>query len=89
MYTIVFTEEAKKDIKKLHKHSPQSIVKLSLLLEELRSHPRSGTGQVEQLKGYNGSVYSRRITKEHRLVYRIIDSVVEVLIISAYGHYAN
>ena len=78
MYAIVFTEEAKKDI-----------VKLSLLLEELRSHPRSGTGQVEQLKGYNGSVYSRRITKEHRLVYRVIENVVEVLIISAYGHYVN
>ena len=73
MYTIVFTEEAKKDIKKLHKHSPQSIVKLSLLIEELRIHPRFGTGQVEQLKGYNGSVYSRRITtsdalKKHRII---------------------
>ena len=71
MYTIVFTEEARKDIKRLQKHSPQSIAKLAVLLEELRCHPRSGTGQLEQLKGYNGSVYSRRITKEHRLVYRV------------------
>jgi len=50
-------------------------------------HPRTGTGQVEQLKGYGGDVYSRRINQEHRLVYRIYDDVVEVLVLSAFGHY--
>ena len=44
-------------------------------------------GQVEQLKGYDGSVYSRRITKEHRLVYKIYNEVVEVLVLSTFGHY--
>ena len=87
MYTIVFSEEAKKDIKLLHKHAPHAVTKLTLLLEEVRIHPRTGTGQVEHLKGYDGSVYSRRITKEHRLVYRIIDNVVEVLVLSTFGHY--
>jgi len=56
-------------------------------LDEVREHPRTGTGQVEQLKGYDGSVYSRRITKEHRLVYKIYDEVVEVLVLSTFGHY--
>ena len=46
-----------------------------------------GTGQIEQLKGYDGAVYSRRITQEHRLVYRIYGDVVEVLVLSAFGHY--
>ena len=50
-------------------------------------HPRTGTGQVEPLKGYDGNVYSRRITHEHRLVYRIYDEVIEVLVLSAFGHY--
>ena len=50
-------------------------------------NPRTGTGQVEQLKGYDGSVYSRRITKEHRLIYKIYDEVVEVLVLSTFGHY--
>jgi toxin YoeB len=45
------------------------------------------TGQVEPLKGYDGSVYSRRITREHRLVYKVYDDVVEVLILSTFGHY--
>jgi len=87
MYTIVFTEDAKKDLKELNKKAPQAVSKLSKLLDEVRKHPRTGTGQVEQLKGYDGSVYSRRITKEHRLVYKIYDEVVEVLVLSTFGHY--
>jgi toxin YoeB len=87
MYTIVFTEDAKKDLKELNKKAPQAVSKLSKLLDEVREHPRTGTGQVEQLKGYDGSVYSRRITKEHRLVYIIYDEVVEVLVLSTFGHY--
>lgn len=87
MYTIVFTEDAKKDLKELSKKVPQAVSKLSKLLDEVREHPRTGTGQVEQLKGYDGSVYSRRITKEHRLVYKIYDEVVEVLVLSTFGHY--
>ena len=87
MYTIVFTEDAKKDLQDLKKKAPQAITKLAKLLDELREHPRTGTGQVEPLKGYDGSIYSRRITKEHRLVYRIYDEVVEVLVLSAFGHH--
>ncbi|MBR3303530.1 MAG: Txe/YoeB family addiction module toxin [Bacteroidales bacterium] len=87
MYTIVFSEEAKKDLKALQKRAPQALSKLAKLIDELKEHPRTGTGQVEVLKGYDGSVYSRRITKEHRLVYRIYDDIVEVLILSTFGHY--
>ncbi len=87
MYTIVFSKDAKKDLKELHKKAPEAVTKLSKLLEEVREHPRTGTGQVEPLKGYDGSVYSRRITKEHRLVYKIYDDVVEVLVLSTFGHY--
>ena len=56
-------------------------------IEELQQHTRTGTGQVEPLNGYDGNVYSRRITSEHRLVYRVLDDVVEVLVLSAFGHY--
>lgn len=87
MYTIVFTEDAKKDLKELQKKAPQALSKLAKLLDELKEHPRTGTGQVEPLKGYDGTVYSRRITKEHRLIYKVYDEVVEVLVLSAFGHY--
>ena len=87
MYSILFSEDAKKDLRLLQKKAPQTISKLAKLLDELREHPRTGTGQAEPLKGYDGTVFSRRITKEHRLVYKIYDDVIEVLVLSAFGHY--
>ena len=87
MYRIVFTEDAQKDLQKLQKKAPQAIKKLKSLLVEQQEHPRTGTGQVEQLKHYEEETWSRRINKEHRLVYRIYDDIVEVLVLSTYGHY--
>ncbi len=87
MYVIEFTENARRDIIALQKHAPQAINKLYRLIDELREHPRSGTGQAEQLKYCKNETWSRRINREHRLVYEIHDNEILVLVISAYGHY--
>ncbi|MBE6318094.1 MAG: Txe/YoeB family addiction module toxin [Bacteroidales bacterium] len=87
MYRLVFTEDAQNDLRLLQKNAPQAIKKLKKLLDELQIHPRTGTGKIEQLKHYAEETWSRRINKEHRLVYRIYDDVVEVLVLSTYGHY--
>ena len=87
MYRIVFTDNAQKDLKMLQKKAPQAIKKLTALLAELQEHPRTGTGQIEPLKHLPEETWSRRINREHRLVYRIYDDIVEVLVISTYGHY--
>ena len=65
MYRIVFSDDAMKDLKELNEKAPLAIKKLSKLLEEIQEHLRTGTGQVEPLKDYDGNVYSRRITHEH------------------------
>lgn len=88
MYSVVFSEDAKRDLKELSKRAPYALSKLAKLLDELRDHPKTGTGQVEPLRGHDGSVYSRRITKEHRLVYKVYDDTVVVLVLSAFGHYS-
>lgn len=87
MYRLVFTEDAQNDLRLLQRNAPQAIKKLKKLLDELQIHPCTGTGKVEQLKHYAEETWSRRINKEHRLVYRIYDDVVEVLVLSTYGHY--
>lgn len=86
-YKIVFSPIALEDIRKLQNNAPDAIKKLARLLDELKEHPRSGTGKVERLRHYNEETWSRRITQEHRLVYQIYDNIVQVLVISAYGHY--
>lgn len=87
MYTLLYTEQALADIRMLKQKEPKLTKKLISLLGEIQEHPRSGTGQVERLKHYEGEVWSRRISKKHRLVYRIIENRIEVFVISAYGHY--
>ena len=89
MYSIKFTLEAQKQLAVLAKKAPSAMKKLAKLLEELQEHPRTGTGQVEQLKHYQEETWSRRITREHRLVYRIHDDVVEVLVLAVFGHYTD
>jgi len=59
------------------------------LLKELESNPKTGTGRPEQLKHYEIPTWSRRISGEHRLVYRVQDDIVTVLVLSAYGHYSD
>ena len=87
MYRLVFTDDAKKDLLQLQKKAPMALKKLNALLEEIREHPTTGTGQVEMLRHYKEETWSRRINKEHRLVCRVYEDLVEILIISAYGHY--
>ena len=87
MYSIKFSAEAQRDVIKLQNRSPEALKKLIKLLPELREHPRSGTGKVERLKHYAQETWSRRLSKEHRIIYRIDDGIVEVLVVSAFGHY--
>ena len=61
--------------------------KVIKLVDELKKHPRTGTGHPEALVNGNNITYSRAINKKDRLVYDIYDEIVTVLIISAKGHY--
>ena len=88
-YTLVFTEQAKQDIQALKKSEVSAYNKLTRLLKELMEHPTTGTGKPELLKHNLSGLYSRRITRKHRLVYRIDNEDVLVLIISAIGYYGN
>ena len=58
-------------------------------IEELCEHPKTGTGHPEPLKGKPVGRWSREISKKHRLVYRIFDHDVLILVLSSYGHYGD
>jgi toxin YoeB len=85
-YILRFSEQAKDDLR-LHKKSGNNSVinKITLLLEELTAHPFTGTGKPEQLKHSLTGFWTRRVNREHRLVYEVYENIV--LIHSAIGHY--
>lgn len=89
MYTIRYTQDAKEDLLRLQRNEPKAFQKVNRFIEELRIHPKSGTGHPEPLKGKPEGRWSRQITKKHRLVYRIFDTEVVVLVLSSYGHYED
>ena len=45
--------------------------KINILLKECLRTPFAGTGKPELLKGNLRGYWSRRITQEHRLVYKV------------------
>lgn len=89
-YVIELTKTALEDIERHKKSGDLKVLKkIDELLNELLEHPHSGTGQPEILKNQTEATYSRRINRRHRLLYRIKEEIVTVLVLSAYSHYGD
>ena len=54
-------------------------LRLLELIEATRRDPFRGIGKPEPLRGSLSGDWSRRITQEHRLVYRVSDTRIEFL----------
>jgi len=64
--------------------------RLNDLLEDIRRHPFTGIGKPEPLRGELSDWWSRRITAEHRLIYRVVGKKGEdqrVQVAQAKHHY--
>lgn len=53
--------------------------KITSLLEDIDKTPYTGLGKPEELKYEFSGWWSRRINKEHRLIYRIAENQIQVL----------
>jgi len=87
---IIYSEKAQKDILFWKKSGNKSIMKkITNLIEDILLHPYEGLGKPEQLKYELSGRWSRRIDKEHRIIYRITEeNNIEILnILSLKGHY--
>jgi toxin YoeB len=83
-YTVTFSSEAHEHIEAFERSGNEALLrKIVALKAELTEHPRRGTGKPEMLKGTLTGYWSRRISREHRLVYSIDDASVTVCVISA------
>lgn len=90
IYELVLTPEAEAHLKEWIKSGQKKTVKkIADLFEELKTHPTTGTGQVEQLKGDLSGLWSRRITKCARMIYSVEDDKVVVTVVSLNGHYGD
>lgn len=75
-YSVILHREAKKDIKKLH---PQIRGRVITALDQIAENPRLHGSLL--LSGY-ADIYRYRVG-HHRIVYRINDNELEVLVLDA------
>lgn len=59
--------------------------KISKLIVAIIENPFDGIGKPEPLKYQYTGLWSRRINKEHRLIYRIEENLIKIY--SMKGHY--
>jgi toxin YoeB len=84
---IKYTPDAVEDLKYWKKSGNIQVQKkIKLLIEDILKTPFEGIGKPHALKHNLLSYWSRRITDEHRIVYKIIDDAI-LEISSLKGHY--
>ena len=66
-----------------------NILKIEQILKELTENPFEGTGNPEPLKYNLEGYWSRSINKKDRIIYKVSEDRVVVLIFSAIGHYGD
>lgn len=87
-YLIKYSKRAVNDLKAIKKSGRKlDMKKIQTLILELEENPRTGLGTPEQLKHFDGEVWSRIINKRDRLVYEIFESEISITVIQSLGHY--
>ncbi|MEX1191214.1 MAG: Txe/YoeB family addiction module toxin [Brumimicrobium sp.] len=85
---ISYTPEAIKEREFWKKSGNKSIMKkITTLIKALEEDPFKGVGKPEQLKHNLTGYWSRRINKEHRLIYEVIEEENKIVVLSMKGHY--
>jgi len=87
---VIYSDKAQKDIDFWKKSGNKAIMnKITMLIEDIMLHPFEGLGKPEALKYNLSGKWSRRINREHRIIYQATkENTIEILnILSLKGHY--
>ncbi len=87
MRRIAFVADAFEDFNVWAREDKKIHARISELVKDIRRNPFSGIGKPELLRHDLKGFWSRRITDEHRLVYKITDE--EIIIYSCKFHYGK
>lgn len=68
---LVFSERAWEDYLHWQMTDRKLLTRINTLIREIQREPFTGIGKPEPLKHALAGYWSRRITEEHRIVYRV------------------
>ncbi len=73
---LIFADAAWDDYLYWQKQDKRMVERINKLIQETRREPFAGIGKPEALKHALAGYWSRRITDEHRMVYRIEENAL-------------
>ena len=85
MMRIIFSQNSWEDYISWQSEDKKILKKINELIKDIQRTPYTGLGKPEPLKYDLAGFWSRRIDREHRLVYQVINN--EILIYSCRYHY--
>ncbi len=85
MNKIVFSKNSWEDYIFWQTYDKKMLRKINKLIKDIQKSPFKGKGKPEPLKYDLAGLWSRRIDREHRLVYNVQEN--EILIYSCRYHY--
>ena len=89
-YSIEISSKARKELQVHYRSGNKSVIrKIEQIFLELSNTPYEGTGNPEALKYQLAGYWSRRINKKDRIIYKVYEDKVVVLVVSAIGHYGD
>ena len=88
-YSLEISSKARKELQVHYKSGDKSVIRtIEQIFLELSNTPYEGTGYPEALKYQMGGYWLRRINKKDRIIYKVYEDRVVVLVVSAIGHYS-
>ena len=85
MREIKLSNKATQDILKWSNTDLKILKRIFQILDNTANTPFEGIGKPEPLKSKLKGFWSRRISEEHRIVYKVTND--EIIVASLYGHY--
>lgn len=76
---ILFVEQAWQDYHCWKGHDRKTFERINVLIREITREPLAGTGKPEPLKHALSGYWSRRLTREHRIVYKVENDTLTLL----------
>ncbi|MEU2013961.1 Txe/YoeB family addiction module toxin [Nocardia sp. NPDC019302] len=73
---VVFSESAWEEYSAWLQRDRLVLKKANVLIKAIMAEPFEGIGKPEPLKHDLAGYWSRRITQEHRIVYRVVDDAI-------------
>ena len=83
----IFHQNAWEDYLYWQKQDKKLLKRINLLIKDIERSPYEGLGKPEALKHNLSGWWSRRITDEHRMVYRVRDDELHTVVLRY--HYSS